>query len=99
MVWKNCFLYNKKGDFVEKLGRRGELFFENHWAMSGLAEEPRMKRSNAGVAAAKYDPTSEARQEKNGQRTGPASKTIQRKKVGEPLSCSRLRKNPETEYE
>ena len=56
LVWKNCVLYNKKGDFVERLGNRASLSFENQWAMSGFAEEARSKRATAGLAAPKYDP-------------------------------------------
>lgn len=56
LVWTNCFLYNKKGDFVEKLGQRASQKFENYWAMSGFADEPRSKRATAGLAAPKYDP-------------------------------------------
>lgn len=32
------------------------MCFENHWAMTGLAEEPRLKRLNAGRPAPKYEP-------------------------------------------
>lgn len=56
LVWSNCFMYNKRGEYIEKIGRRGSTFFETAWAMSGLAEEPRLKRSNAGQPAQKYEP-------------------------------------------
>lgn len=56
LVWSNCALYNKKGEYVERLGRRGSSGFERQWAMSGLAEEPRLKRLNAGRPAQKYEP-------------------------------------------
>eukprot|EP00210_Caulerpa_lentillifera_P001621 g1559.t1 len=56
LVWSNCALYNKKGEYIERLGRRGSLCFERNWAMSGLAEEPRLKRLNAGRPAQKYEP-------------------------------------------
>ena len=57
LVWYNCKLYNKKGDFVERAGTAASLHFENLWAGSGLAEsKDRSRRSNAGLAAAKFEP-------------------------------------------
>eukprot|EP00803_Ostreobium_quekettii_P000531 evm.model.scf_1159.5 EVM.evm.TU.scf_1159.5 scf_1159:36174-39387(+) len=56
LIWKNCKLYNKKGDFVERLGDRASMLFENLWAMSGFANEARQPRTTAGLAAPKYDP-------------------------------------------
>lgn len=37
LVWSNCFLYNKRGCFVDGLGRKAEATFNRSWAMSGLA--------------------------------------------------------------
>ena len=56
LVWSNCFRYNKKGEYIERIGRRGSMCFEKHWAMSGLAEDQRLKRQNAGRPAQKYEP-------------------------------------------
>ncbi|GMH36505.1 hypothetical protein BSKO_04373 [Bryopsis sp. KO-2023] len=36
LVWSNCFLYNKRGCFVDGLGRKAEATFNRSWAMSGL---------------------------------------------------------------
>lgn len=56
-VWYNCKLYNKKGDFVERTGTAASLHFEKLWSSSGLAEsKDRSRRSNAGLAAAKFEP-------------------------------------------
>lgn len=56
-MWINCNIYNKKGDYVQKLGARAETLFSQEWARSGLSGgAPRAKRTNAGVAAEKYEP-------------------------------------------
>lgn len=56
-VWINCNIYNKKGDYVQKLGARCEALFSQEWARSGLSGGvPRARRTNAGVAAEKYEP-------------------------------------------
>jgi len=54
LVWSNCSLYNKKGEYIAKIGQRGSMCFENLWAMSGLAEEHRLKRMRR--PAQKYEP-------------------------------------------
>lgn len=56
LVWKNCAIYNKKGDYVERLGQRGSMAFENRWAVSGYSEESRAKRATAGKPAQKFEP-------------------------------------------
>lgn len=56
-VWYNCKLYNKKGDLVERAGTAASMHFETIWSKSGLAEsKDRSRRSNAGLAAAKFEP-------------------------------------------
>lgn len=56
LVWANCNIYNKKGDYVQKLGMRCEASFQRMWAASGLCPSHRARRTNAGVAAEKYEP-------------------------------------------
>lgn len=56
-VWINCALYNRKGDVVERVGSAGSVHFESQWQNSGMAEsKDRSRRSNAGLAAAKFEP-------------------------------------------
>lgn len=59
-VWSNCATYNSNpNDFVHKLGKRCERTFHRLWASSGLCSASRARRTNAGVAAEKYEPADE----------------------------------------
>lgn len=69
-IWSNCNTYNKKGDFVQKVGARCELLFQRMWAESGLCPKQRARRTNAGVAAEKYEPMDLAPPEKKRVATG-----------------------------
>ena len=54
------------------------MCFEHHWALSGLAEEPRLKRLNAGRPAQKYEPEElnmETPTKKSNKTTGRQTKT------------------------
>ena len=59
-MWKNCLLYNKTGDFVERIGNRASLSFENLWAMSGYADDSQQQTGTPGLGQAKSDPISNA---------------------------------------
>lgn len=70
LVWANCNTYNKKGDYVQKLGMRCEASFQRMWSASGLCLTHRARRTNAGVAAEKYEPAEMLPPEKKRLATG-----------------------------
>ena len=58
LVWSNCHLYNNANSDVGRAGTNTSKYFEDLWVKSGLEQTGplRNRRSNAGVAAAKYEP-------------------------------------------
>uniref|UniRef100_A0A061RAB9 Ring3 protein n=1 Tax=Tetraselmis sp. GSL018 TaxID=582737 RepID=A0A061RAB9_9CHLO len=80
LIWSNCSLYNKKGDFIEKSGSLTCQHFENLWGKSGLSDgNERQKRPNAGHAAAKYEPSNPISQRKAARGTTSAGGSISRR--------------------
>ncbi|KAK9810588.1 hypothetical protein WJX73_002805 [Symbiochloris irregularis] len=82
LTWANCHLYNKKESEVGKVGAKAARFFEDLWAKAGLDQPSglRHRRSNAGVAATKYEPDLGPEPTKTG--NGPPSGS--KSKKGEP---------------
>lgn len=80
LVWENCHLYNGPHQELGKLGEKTFATFQRLWKHSGLENTSslRHRRSNAGVAAAKYEPDpAEARPKPSGGQ--PARSTKSRK--------------------
>lgn len=92
LVWENCHLYNGPHQELGKLGEKTFATFQRLWKHSGLENTSslRHRRSNAGVAAAKYEPDpAEARPKPSGGQ--PARSTKSRKVRG--LDACRTRQS------
>ena len=76
-VWTNCALYNRKEDYVGKVGARADACFERLWAATGFESGARIRRrATAGIAAPKYEPTVEPLEKKPSQRNASSGKSL-----------------------
>ncbi len=76
-MWTNCALYNRKEDYVGKVGQRADSCFERLWAATGYEAGARIRRrATAGIAAPKYEPTVEPLEKKASQRNANSGKSL-----------------------
>lgn len=76
-MWTNCALYNRKEDYVGKVGARADACFERLWAATGFESGARIRRrATAGIAAPKYEPTVEPLEKKPSQRNASSGKSL-----------------------
>jgi len=76
-VWTNCALYNRKEDYVGKVGARADGCFERLWAATGYEAGARIRRrATAGIAAPKYEPAAEPLEKKAPPRNATSGKSL-----------------------
>ncbi len=76
-MWTNCALYNRKEDYVGKVGARADGCFERLWAATGYEAGARIRRrATAGIAAPKYEPAAEPLEKKAPPRNATSGKSL-----------------------